>query len=261
MADERPLVLQWRSAVLNSAEPASMKLSLLALAEFADKGGKHAIPGFPALAAMTSQDEKTCRRAFDQADGRWFTRHPVKLKGKDWRAYEYTLRIPDGADTVTARSRKGADTVTGANAGRSGQSHDLVRTLKPDGAGTVSTVLGSKLGKRKTRESAPLLTFQETLDQLQSGERFLPLDDPLFKFVEEACIPEEFHYLGWVAFKERFKPSSERCRDWRERYRRAIREDWFKLWRFDRTERCYVLTTPGEQINALLGSREQSAAG
>ena len=250
MANERPFVLQWRSAVLNSAEDASVKLSLLALAEFADKAGGHAIPGFPALASMTSQNEKTCRRAFEQADGKWFTRRQVKLAGKDWRAYEYTLRMPEGADTVTARSRKGADTVTGANSPRSGHEGNKVRTLEADGAGTVSTVLGSKQGKDKQGKSnnAPLLTFQEFLDQKPKGERFISPDDSIFGFVEDAGIPDEFHTLAWLAFKLRFKESSDRCVDWRERYRRSIREDWFKLWRFDTAANEYVLTNAGEQV-------------
>lgn len=257
MANERPFVLRWRSAVLNSSEPASTKLSLLALAEFADPNGLHAIPGFPALAAMTSQDEKTCRRAFDRVEGRWFSRVPVKLSGKEWRAYEYTLVMPEGADTVTARSRRGADTESGAKGGRSGHSRSKVRAQTIEGAGTVPTVLGSKQGKENKGEKiAPLLTLQEFIDQKPKGERFLPRDDAIFQFVEDAGIPDEFHYLAWKAFLLRFKDSSDRCVDWRERYRRAIREDWLKLWRFDSAMDEYVLTNAGEQIQRMVEARE-----
>lgn len=243
--------------MLNSAEPSSTKLSLLALAEFANVHGEQAVPGFPALAAMTSLNERTCRRALDEADGRWFSRVPIKLQGKDWRAYSYTLTMPEGAGTTPAGRREGAGTVSGANGTRCGHSGVKVRTLTSEGAGTVSAVLGRAPRKKHLGEkSAPLLTFQEAIDQLQKGERFIPLDDPLFAYVEDAGIPGEFHYLAWTAFKARFKGSTDRCSDWRERYRRAIREDWLKLWRFDDVMGEYVLTNAGQQLQRVVEARE-----
>jgi hypothetical protein len=258
MANERkprPFVLRWRSAVLNSTGSASAKLTLLALAEFANADGTDAMPGLAKLAAMTSQNEKTCRRALDEAEGIWLTRAPVKLRGKDWRAYRYTLTLPEGAGTESAGNRTGAGTESGAYEGRSGHSRPKVRTLTPYGAGTESTVLGRAPRKKHLGEGSekpPLLTLQEFLDQKPKGERFLPLEDPLFEFVEAAGIPEDYHYLAWKAFLVRFKASKERCADWQERYRRAIREDWSKLWRIDRESGQYVLTMAGEQMDRFV---------
>ena len=257
MANERPFILRWRSAVLNSTETTSTKISLLALAEFANKDGEDAIPGFPALAAKSSLNERTCRRAIDQAEDRWFTRTPIKLVGKDWRAYAYTLRLPEGADTTPAGKRNGAGTVSGANEGRSGHSRTKVRTLTPEGAGTVSAVLGRAPRKKQLgRGKAPLLTFVEWKKQLPEGERVIPLDDPVFAYVDDAGIPEHVHYLAWIAFKERFENSSETCDDWRARYRRAIQENWFKLWWFDENNEEWALTNAGKAMQFVVEARE-----
>ena len=110
--------------------------------------------------------------------------------------------------------------------------------------------------KSNRKRELSLLTFQECLDQLAEGQRFLPLDDPLFAYVENAGIPGEFHYLAWVAFKTRFKGSTDRCSDWRERYRRAIREDWLKVWRFDEVIGEYVLTNVGQQLQRVVEAKE-----
>src|SRR3546814_13684790 len=81
--------------------------------------------------------------------------------------------MPEGADTVTARNREGADTVTGANPGRSGQSSHKVRTLTPEGAVTVSTVLGKaprKSTKEGKRTRAPLRTMGEWWERCRDDE-------------------------------------------------------------------------------------------
>lgn len=259
---ERPLVLRWRSAVLNSAEPASVKLTLLALAEFANSSGGDCIPGFPALAALTTQSEKTCRRSMDVADDRWFTRVPVKLSGKDWRAYSYTLRIPEGADTVTAGSRKGADPVTGPNGGRSGHLDEKVRTSAPDGAVTVSTVLGKVPSKKHLGGKAkPFLTLMEWRVQERDDEgKLVPAGDPIFDFRDEAGIPDQFLYLAWRAFLQRYEHTDDRCEDWRERFRRSVREGWFKVWTIDRSTGDYLLTTVGLQLQKQLEYQDERAA-
>ena len=240
--------------MLNSTEHTSTKISLLALAEFANADGGGAIPGFPAIAAMTSLNERTCRRAFEDANGRWFTREPIKLQGKDWRAYSYKLTMPEGAGTTPAGRREGAGTVSGANDTRCGHSDVKVRTLTPEGAGTVSAVLGRAPRKKHLGEkSAPLLTYQEWKAEVRDNDgQMIPDDDPIFEFVEAAGISDEFHLLAWTAFKQRFQNSSDRCADWRERYRRAVREDWFKLWRKDLVTGEFELTTAGEYMRSLV---------
>ncbi|WP_111266316.1 helix-turn-helix domain-containing protein [Marilutibacter maris] len=154
MSDEkRPIVLRWRSAVLNSSEPSSVKLTLLALAEHASPSGGKCYPGVDTLAAQTSQGEKTCRRALDAADGRWFTRTPMKFSGRHWRGYSYQLRIPDGAVTMTGPRREVAVTMTGPQGASCGHSVPELRSLSPRAAVTVTDELG-KAPRKSNKERA-----------------------------------------------------------------------------------------------------------
>lgn len=266
MADERklrPFILRWRAAVLNSVEPASMKLALLALAEFANPDGSGAIPGFPRLAAMTSQSEKTCSRAFHDANGRWFTRREVKLTGKSWRAYDYTLKLPDAVDTVSARSREGADTMTGANAGRSGHLEQKVRTFELEGAVTVSTVLGraprkSTKGKKRVSNG---MTYQEWNDSPVEGEELIPEGHHVFAYADRVGLPREFLELCWHAFTQRYRDDDKaRYRDWGTHFRKAVEGNWYSLWFID-AEGRYQLTTKGKQADIYHDTGIQGRAG
>lgn len=111
--------------------------------------------------------------------------------------------------------------------------------------------------KKSNRKSElSLLTFQEWKERHQGEDHSpIPQNDPVFQFVEDAGIPDEFHYLAWVAFQQRYQDSDNRCDDWLDRYRRAIREDWFKLWRIDRESGRYVLTNAGQQLERVVESR------
>lgn len=263
MADDtrkRPFILQWRSAVLNSAEPASTKSTLLVLAEYADTRGANALPGMKSLAQLSSQSERTCRRALEEADGKWFTRQPVNVGGQQWRGYVYTLRIPEGADTTTARSRKGAVTVSATPEERCGHQEPKVRTLTTEGAVTVSDELGSKQGKatrEKRSRAKPLLTFDQWADTHPTPNELIPEDHAVIRFAECAGIPLEFLELAWVAFCKRYHDHPKRYQDWSRVFQRAIEEDWLKLWRLDRASGCYVLTNAGEQLERSQNGLEQ----
>ena len=80
----RPLVSRWRTAVFASDEAPSVKLTLLALAEYANPEGTRCFPSIETLAQQTGQGEKTCRRALEAAEGHWFTRTAMP-----------PMRIPD----------------------------------------------------------------------------------------------------------------------------------------------------------------------
>ncbi|TWI12712.1 hypothetical protein [Aerolutibacter ruishenii] len=262
MADEprkRPFVLQWRSAVLNSAEPASTKLTLLMLAEYADTRGANALPGMKSLAQLSSQSERTCRRALEDADGKWFTRQPVNVGGQQWRGYVYTLRIPEGADTTTARSRKGAVTVSAAEPERCGHSEPKVRTLTTEGAVTVSDELGSKLGKatRGTRSrAAPKVTFDSWIENHPTPDDVIPADHAVNRFAEKAGIPDAFMDLAWIAFQDRYAGNPKRYADWPRVFHNAVQGDWLKLWRYDQQSSSWVLTTAGYQLQLSEGQQQ-----
>ena len=151
---KRPFIAKWRSAVLNSQEPASVKLTLLALAEFANALGRKCYPGTDALARLASQNEKTCRRSLDTAADRWFTRTPVKFKGRDWRGYSYALQLPQAANTVPATGREVADTTPAPQTTSCGHSDAELRTFQLRAAGTVSDELDKATSKSNQKERA-----------------------------------------------------------------------------------------------------------
>lgn len=105
----------------------------------------------------------------------------------------------------------------------------------------------------KKKSKAPECTLAEWLDALD-GTEVIPADDPLFGWATTAQIPREWVALAWWAFEARYAEQAKRYADWRAVFRRAVREDWLKLWRVDRDGR-YVLTTAGEAVR-----REMEAA-
>lgn len=134
----RPFILSWRAAVLNSQLPSSAKLPLLALAEFADLDGRSCYPSIARVAELSSQNERTVRRQLDAAElNGWFSRQ-TRGTSQGWRRYEYTLHIPQGADTAPARPASGADTESAPSTPTCGLSVPNVRTLSTERAGTES---------------------------------------------------------------------------------------------------------------------------
>lgn len=134
----RPFVLQWRSAVLNSTLSATQKLCLLVLAEWSDPDGTNCRPAMETIAHKASVNEKSVRRAMDAAAPLgWFARHH-RRSNKGWKQFEYTLRIPDAADSVPCRNVDAPDTESGANEASNGLSVQMHRTLCPHAPDTES---------------------------------------------------------------------------------------------------------------------------
>ena len=150
---ERPFLLQWRSAVLNSPLTGTQKLCLLVLAEWADADGTNCWPAMDRIAAKASVNEKTVRRSMDEvATLGWFTRSHRRTQ-KGWKQFEYTLHLPDAADTVSCRTDDAPGTVSGSDQPSTGHFVDLHRTLAPDAPGTVSDDLALDLGKAPRKSS------------------------------------------------------------------------------------------------------------
>lgn len=168
----RPFVHRFRSGVLRSAQPSSMKLLLLVLAEFADVEGRNCFPSLARIAQLAGLNERTARRLLSRAND-WFSRHERAGDGRGWRRLGYTLRIPEGADTAPARhgegngdgadkapsplaedragatpspSPDGADKEPAADGTTCGHSVHDVRTLSAQGAGAMSADVGLRTG-------------------------------------------------------------------------------------------------------------------
>ena len=138
---ERPFVLQWRSAVLNAKLSPTQKLCLLVLAEWAELDGSDCFPALESVAQKAGVNEKTVRRALDATEPLGWFRRQHRQSTKGWKHFQYTLSLPDAADTRSARSAVLSDT-------------ESVTTL--DAPGTEST------GKVDAPDSAPTASAQES---------------------------------------------------------------------------------------------------
>ncbi|ATS40455.2 MULTISPECIES: helix-turn-helix domain-containing protein [Xanthomonas] len=238
-----------------------MKLTLLALAEHANPDGSQCFPSIETLAEQTGQNEKTCRRALDAADGTWFTRSPIKLKGRSWRGYNYSLCVPEAAGTVSGPQPEAAGTVSGPSGLSSGHLGCEVRTLTPRGPGAVSDDLG-KAPRKSTKEEEPAadaaaralrkgMTFAEWEASIPPGERMIPADHFVERYIVCIGLPYPFAELAWSVFQSRHATNAKRYDDWPNAYLKALEENWYKLWYIDDEDGSYQLTTQGKQADRL----------
>jgi hypothetical protein len=92
-----------------------------------------------------------------------------------------------------------------------------------------------------------------------AGEQPVPDTDPVFDYAEQAGIPMEMMRLCWVEFRNRYsEPGSKRYKDWRSVYRKAVRGNWFRLWRA--VDGGYALTTEGQQAMRALEAKSGGQA-
>jgi len=271
MGDEsrdRPFVLQWRSAVLNSALPASTKLCLLILAEFADKDGTNCWPAIELVASKATVNEKTVRRAMDQAEPAGWIRRSHRGTKRGWRLFEYALLIPNGADIMPARQANGAGTESTRQGSTSGHSVHDVRTLSPHGAGTESTDLGITYPVTQEEKKPPAprstkrekkQTYDEWVQAKPVGEVLIPADHAVFKYAEDVGIPEEFLYLAWEAFQYRYRGRDKRYSSWRRVFLDHIKNNWLNVWRIDQATGRYVLTQVGLQLQREVKAQDAAA--
>lgn len=85
------------------------------------------------------------------------------------------------------------------------------------------------------------------------GGDTVPSDDPLFDWAQTAGIPREWIALAWWAFEVRYESDTKTYTDWRAVFRRAVREDWLRLWRKARAG-GWELTTAGEGVRCEMES-------
>jgi uncharacterized protein YdaU (DUF1376 family) len=104
--------------------------------------------------------------------------------------------------------------------------------------------LPTSSAKKKT------VTLKTWLEQIrEKGEQAIPADDPLIADAERINLPTEFLRLCWLVFKDRYineGSSNKKYKDWRAVFRRAVRENWFKLWAISNNGEFY-LTNVGKQ--------------
>lgn len=266
----RPFILQWRSAVLNSTLPATGKLCLIVLSEFADADGSNCFPSIEMVARKASINEKTARLNLAEAANTGWIQRVSKGTTQGWKRFEYTPIVPEGADTTPARLPEGAGVTPVATCERSGHSVRDVRALRPEGAGVTPYDLSitypihreknpAPSSKRSSKGKSKGTTFEGWQQDKPDGEMLIPPDHHVFRYGERVGIPDEFLALAWAVFCERYRTDTKaRYTDWPGHFRKAVEANWYGLWWIDGEGR-YLLTTKGKQADMFHDAGIQSS--
>ncbi len=111
--------------------------------------------------------------------------------------------------------------------------------------------------KPKSSKPTGKYTFATWSERLGDAEA-IPETDPIFRWCEEAGIPDGYLELAWLAFEAKFEKSPKLYTDWRGTFRNYVREGWLNVWRA--VPEGYVLTTVGEQMRRVRDARRAQAA-
>ena len=79
----------------------------------------------------------------------------------------------------------------------------------------------------------------------------IPEDDLVFVWAEDAGVPMDFLWLAWKEFVARYLEDTKKYKDWRRVFRRAVRENWLRLWFVDSATGEYRLNTTGMQAERV----------
>lgn len=129
----------------------------------------------------------------------------------------------------------------------------LPKTMLVDGSSPSPTHSNTPIAPKGASRGGAI-SLNSWLEKVKAdGQKAIPDDDPVFSYAEQAGLPHEFLRLAWLEFRARYSASDKRYRDWRAVFRRAVRSDWFTLWRA--TSEGYVLTTRGVQAERAHAER------
>jgi hypothetical protein len=101
-------------------------------------------------------------------------------------------------------------------------------------------------GRVPSRGKKGEVTLTEWVLALPEDEEIISEDDKVFEWASKLAIPRDWIGLAWFAFENRYGDNGKRYTDWRKVFRKAVQEDWLKLWRADQQGRGWILTTAGE---------------
>lgn len=120
-------------------------------------------------------------------------------------------------------------------------------------------------GKKSKKPKLPEVTFADWADAEKAAQRkAMPATDPIFGYADQVGIPREFLLLAWREFVARYTApptkgeTPKTYTDWRAVFRKAVRENWLKLWFLDGQQ--YALTTAGQQAQRAHQAQPGGAA-
>ena len=138
----------------------------------------------------------------------------------------------------------GTGTTHGSDESQTGTTHgtEPVPRMAPKQKRKAKATEGTR------KRALAFATFDEWIDGMPDHSEPIAADHPIFRWAEQVGIPDDWLYLAWLAFQDRYRgDKTKRYRDWSRVYQNAVQGDWLKLWRFDPASGGYLLTTAGEQ--------------
>ena len=79
-----------------------------------------------------------------------------------------------------------------------------------------------------------------------NGEKPIDETDSIFDYAEKIGIDREMLAICWSEFKARYLLTTKKQKNWRQHFRNAVHQNWYKLW-FLREGENARWTTAGEQ--------------
>lgn len=108
---------------------------------------------------------------------------------------------------------------------------------------------------KRSRKKSDELTMNDWLQKVaDTGERAIPEKSAVFEFADKAKIPHEFIAIAWHDFKTEFRDNkpTKRQANWRQTFYTYIKNDWLKIWYFDKNNNQYCLTNKGMMIKTTM---------
>lgn len=151
---------------------------------------------------------------------------------------------PAGFQSGSDQVSDGSPAETKSQTNQEPITNNQLTTPKPPGGGLVPA----------ERKSGAIVLQTFLMECEKKGERPLLNYEPLWRYVQEASLPQEFIALAWVEFRRRFLPdgtgAKKRYKDWRAAFRKYVEGNYLKLWAIDGNGE-YFLTTLGKQAQKI----------
>lgn len=236
----------------------SEKLALLALADWCNDEGGSLHPSIATIAKKINVSESQARRIVHKFIEEGYLRVVDNFYGGakgDTRKYEMNIKMlstPCMDATPSAHATPSTDAHSPLAPMRATPSaHDtlsIIDTLKePSNEDT-----NKKLIKKQTKQRSLEISFARFMDDCKRNNiKPIADDDKIFDFAEQAGIPLDYLRLGWSAFREEFIENEGKTKiDWRATFRNYVRNNYLRVWAFNRAGECY-LTDKGIQYQNL----------
>lgn len=173
------------------------------------------------------------------------------MESVGWLAYDglETLTLPEFTEhNGQSAKRRAEDQKRKRDTRKCPQS---VRTESADDADQKRTREEKRREDKEQKQKPPRtkekdLTLAEWVLALPDDEEVIVDADPIFDWALKIGVPRDWVALAWFAFEGRYGDNPKRYTDWRAVFRKALREDWLKLWRKDSRTGGWVLTPAGE---------------